>query len=108
MNLLAADGEGAGIRLPDGTLLTKTPFRGPVTLGIRPENIEIVPDGIPCRTVYSESLGSHSVIVAALPDGQELRIATPLGRRMTPGEALSVRFMKGAIRLFDPESGKRH
>ena len=108
MNLLCADGEDAGIRLPNGTLLKTTTFRGPVTLGIRPENIEIVPDGIPCRTVYSESLGSHSVIVAALADGQELRIATPLGRRMAPGETFSVRFMEGAIRLFDPASGKRH
>ena len=108
MNLLNADGEDAGIRLADGTLLTTMPFRGPVTLGIRPENIEIAPVGIPCRTVYSESLGSHSVIVAALADGQELRIATPLGRRTAPGETFSVRLMEGAIRLFDPASGKRH
>ena len=108
MNLLRAEGEGAGIRLPNGPLLTTIPFRGPVKLGIRPESIEIVPNGIPCRTVYREDLGSHSVIVATLADGQELRIATPLGRRVTPGETFSVQLRRGAIRLFDPASGRRH
>ena len=108
MNLLNAEGDGSEIRLPDGITLTTMPFRGPVTLGIRPESIVIAPDGIPCRNVYSEDLGSHSIIVAEVTDGQKLHIATPLGRRMTPGEMFSVRFMEDAVRLFDPASGKRH
>ena len=107
MNLLNAEGNGSEIRLPNGTLLTTMPFRGPVTLGIRPESIEIVPDGIPCRNVYSEDLGSHSIIVAEVADGQKLHVATPLGCRMAPGETFSVRFVEDAARLFDPTSGKR-
>ena len=107
MNLLNAEGDGSEIRLPCGTPLTKAPLRGQVTFGIRPEKIEIAPDGIPCRNVYSEDLGSHSVIVAEVPDGQKLHIATQLGRRMTPGETFSVRFMERAARLFDPASGRR-
>ena len=107
MNLLNAEGDGSEIRLLNGIRLTTAPFRGPVTLGIRPERIEIAPDGIPCRNVYSEDLGSHSVIVAEVADGQELHIATPLGHRMAAGETFSVRFAEDATRLFDPASGKR-
>jgi multiple sugar transport system ATP-binding protein len=111
--------EKALIDLPDDMqkrLQEKGAKPGPITLGIRPEHIQLAEEGgadaIPARVEVSEMMGSElHVHVAACGRDCVLRIATtelPAAHHkhgFAFGDELSFRFGGAQAHLFDPESG---
>jgi multiple sugar transport system ATP-binding protein len=109
MNLLEATRDGdsvvaAGgwrIPVPDGGAPGST---GELTLGLRPEGIEIVADGQPAEVVAVEPFGSE-VIVDVRIGSQALKIRTAPDVRPAAGSTVALRAVPSAVRLFDRSSG---
>jgi multiple sugar transport system ATP-binding protein len=112
MNLMdgtASDGsvfttDGWQIPLPPG--LTRP--TGEVTLGLRPEGIEIAADGDPgthpAGVVAVAPFGSE-VIIDATIGHQSVKIRTAPNVRPAPGSNVALRADPDAIRLFDWATG---
>jgi multiple sugar transport system ATP-binding protein len=109
MNLLEATRDGdsvvaAGgwrIPIPNGIGVASTTT---LTVGLRPEGIEIVADGQPAEVVAVEPFGSE-VIVDVRIGSQSLKIRTAPDVRPAPGSNVGLRATAAAVRLFDRTSG---
>jgi multiple sugar transport system ATP-binding protein len=81
---------------------------GEVTVGLRPEGIEIVADGTPdaqhAEVVAVEPFGSEVIVDAKLGD-QSIKIRTAPDIRPAPGSTIALRADPAAVRLFDRETG---
>ncbi|MFH1634196.1 MAG: ABC transporter ATP-binding protein [Chloroflexota bacterium] len=78
-----------------------------LTLGIRPENISLVPEGeslfsAPC--LVSEPQGSHQVVAIEL-DEKIVKIVTEAEPKVLPGEIVHLAFKQDTIRYFDKDTG---
>lgn len=76
-------------------------------LGIRPENISLVPEGeglfsAPC--LVSEPQGSHQVVAIELDD-KIVKIVTGAQPKMLPGEVIHLAFKQDTISYFDKDTG---
>lgn len=107
MNLIAVEGDGAALRLPDGTVLAHHANRGPVTLGIRPEKIVTGSGSFSAKLLYREDLGSHSSLLVRLPGGQTIQIASPFGTEIGALDEIRFDFPADQIHLFDQKTGHR-
>ncbi|MBL6077365.1 sn-glycerol-3-phosphate ABC transporter ATP-binding protein UgpC [Belnapia sp. T18] len=77
----------------------------PLTIGIRPEHVELAEGGIPLPLDLVEPLGSETVLHGRLPGGEALvvKLAGP-----GPGaQSLPVALPAAALHVFDGETGKR-
>ena len=108
MNLLEARRDGdavvaaGGWRIPAPT--TAGSADGDLTVGLRPEGIEIVDAGQPAEVVAVEPFGSE-VIVDVRIGSQSLKIRTAPDVRPAPGSTIAVRADPAAVRLFERSSG---
>ncbi|WP_349294764.1 sn-glycerol-3-phosphate ABC transporter ATP-binding protein UgpC (plasmid) [Thioclava sp. 'Guangxiensis'] len=107
MNLIEVTGDGAALRLSDGTPLAARSHKGRVLLGIRPEKIEIGRGPLDLAVLDHEDLGSHGAMVLALPDGGRLSVATPLGTEITRAPRLRLGLPADHLHLFDIDTGLR-
>ena len=110
MNFLSASvaARGGSARLPSGqevALPPGTAASGTVTLGIRPEHIDLAPGGVPMLVDLVEPLGSETLVHGHLADGTKLLVRQ--AGVLPVGEALSVGFPAAALHLFDAASGRR-
>jgi multiple sugar transport system ATP-binding protein len=83
---------------------------GRVTLGLRPEALEIAPDGIAARVEVVEELGAdaYAFCVARLPEGETKLVArADWHRPPARGERVALRPLAGEAHAFDPETGER-
>ncbi|MWG34533.1 ABC transporter ATP-binding protein [Halomarina oriensis] len=97
------DGPGDfGYRLAD-----TTPVEGyeSVRVGVRPEDIELVADGIDIETKVLEPMGNENYLYADL-GGHELTARVASTARPSPGDVVSFTFDEDALYLFDPETGE--
>jgi multiple sugar transport system ATP-binding protein len=88
-----------------------------VTVGFRPESLEIVPEGLGFPAVVSvvEHLGAEAYVYARLADevGSSVTAVSNIIARVEPGSApengdlIHLRIKDGAIFFFDAESGAR-
>jgi multiple sugar transport system ATP-binding protein len=109
MNLLDATRSGdsvvaAGgwhIPAPAGALAKSA---GELTVGLRPEGIEIVADGQPAEVIAVEPFGSE-VIVDVRVGSESLKIRAAPDVRPAPGSSIGLRANPAAVRLFDRSSG---
>ncbi len=110
MNFLAAAVEpgGGSARLASGHGIALPPGaegRSGITIGIRPEHIDLAPGGLPMHVDLVEPLGSETLVHGHLDDGTKLLVkqagALPIG------EALSVAFPASALHLFNAVDGRR-
>jgi ABC-type sugar transport system ATPase subunit len=112
MNLMPAERQ-------DGSLVTASGWRiqlapggaaqtGDLTVGLRPEGIEIVSDGTadaqPAEVVAVEPFGSEVIVDARLGD-QSIKIRTAPDVRPAPGSTIALRADPAAVRLFDRATG---
>ena len=109
MNLTPATMDGRTLHVCGGTVdLPRDVARaaGPVTMGIRPSNIRLDPDGLPARLYLLENLGESMLL--NLPIGAEL-LKAKIGKVETFDENQEIRisFDPAFIQLFDPETGLR-
>ncbi len=76
-----------------------------LTIGIRPEHVLLDPAGIAMQVDLVEPLGSETVLIGRLPDGELLSVKVP-GRG--PGtDIVQVRLDSAALHVFDAETGLR-
>jgi multiple sugar transport system ATP-binding protein len=113
MNLLQAtrDGTdlvvGGGWRLPAPARTGSDGAAGSdreVTVGLRPEGIEIEAGGHPAEVVAVEPLGSE-VIVDVRVDGQALKVRAAPNVRPEAGSTVGLRADPAAVRVFDRSTG---
>jgi multiple sugar transport system ATP-binding protein len=103
----------------DGSLVTSSGWRiplpqgvaaqaGELTVGLRPEGIEIVADGAAdaqqAEVVAVEPFGSEVIVDARLGD-QSIKIRTAPDVRPAPGSTIALRADPAALRLFDRATG---
>ncbi len=110
MNLLAAAVEGGGrtARLACGHAVALPPGaegHAALTLGIRPEQIDLAPGGLPMHVDLVEPLGSETLVHGRLADGTALLVRQ--AGSLPVGETLSVTFPSAALHLFDAAHGHR-
>jgi len=110
MNLMPAQAGGDGrIRLdaaPDIAVDLAVAARGAVTLGIRPEDIELSAQGIPVKVDLIEELGGSRIAYAVLA-GQEISIVLPRGATAAVGDMLRIDLPAAALHVFDGATGLR-
>ncbi len=77
------------------------------TLGIRPEHIQVTPDGLWEAEVLSmEYLGADSVLACSLGQ-QQVAVQMAGNPGFKPGQKLRLNFAADALHFFETESGKR-
>ena len=109
MNLLEATREAdsvvaaGGWRIPVAVGVLAA-ANGDLTVGLRPEGIEIVADGQPAEVIAIEPFGSE-VIVDVRVGSQALKIRAAPDVRPAPGSTVALRATPRAVRLFDRTSG---
>ena len=112
MNLLPAvlSHQGSAVELNGRTLslasrLSQRADGAELTLGIRPENIELSAEGMAVPVNLIEPLGSEMLVHGAMADGELLTVKLP---SHTPvGDTISVSFPPQHLHLFDRASGLR-
>jgi multiple sugar transport system ATP-binding protein len=124
MNLIAGTIDPGGVMLgetvipiPDQLARAAGGPGSAVTVGLRPEAVELVGEGhgIPAVVNLVEELGAEAYIYAQLSDRPEATITSPSDviARVTPnaapakGAPINLRIKDGAMLLFDAESGAR-
>ena len=85
--------------LPDGTMK--------VTLGLRPEHIEVSDDVPTMRVDLTEALGGVSYDYLSGPGEARLIVEERGDTRSAVGRAVSIRFEPARAMLFDPQTGAR-
>ncbi len=111
MNLLGGavvEPGGQGVLLPSGHRLALPHAAAPgtvVTVGIRPEQVDLASGGLPMQVDLVEPLGSETLVHGHLADGTRLLVRQ--AGALPVGEALSVSFPAAALHLFDGASGLR-
>jgi multiple sugar transport system ATP-binding protein len=81
-----------------------------ITLGVRPEDLEISDHGIPVTVEVVEELGADAYIYATLKSGDDsLPIIARVDGRRPPEKGATVHFQakQGHVHLFDVTSGER-
>jgi multiple sugar transport system ATP-binding protein len=117
MNLVratAADGAVAvaGVEVPVPAA-TAARIRGPVTIGVRPESLRLVPPGDggwPVDVILVEELGADSFVHGTTPiDGDPQLLIVRAGARgaVHKGEVVHVRPDPAGVHVFDTETGVR-
>ena len=109
MNFLAATVEAGGgtARLASGyqVVLPQGVAPGALTIGIRPEQVDLAAGGLPMHVDLVEPLGSETLVHGHLDDGTKLMVKQ--AGALPVGEALAVAFPAAALHLFDAQSGRR-
>ncbi|WP_127091040.1 ABC transporter ATP-binding protein [Aquabacter cavernae] len=113
MNFLPATlaGDGSAACLEGGHVLAFADGRRAggegraLTLGIRPEHVEVVAEGLPLTVDLAEPLGAETILIGRLPDGRLLSVRVP-GEMPVP-ERLHVRLPARHLHVFDAASGLR-
>jgi multiple sugar transport system ATP-binding protein len=78
----------------------------PVVYGIRPEHLELAPDGFPARVAVVEPTGSETMIVLRLGESEIVALFRER-HAFTPGEIVHLRPRADLAHLFDGASGQR-
>ncbi|WP_353476653.1 sn-glycerol-3-phosphate import ATP-binding protein UgpC (plasmid) [Salipiger sp. H15] len=104
MSLLDARIDGGQLLLDGHALATLGNAPGPVTLGLRAEDLRIAATGLPMRVDYVEELGAQRIVHGMVGD-QSLAVTdahdTPLGPE------LRIAVDPAKLHLFDARSGRR-
>ncbi|UCC62131.1 MAG: ABC transporter ATP-binding protein, partial [Anaerolineae bacterium] len=83
----------------------KAAGRGTVILGIRPEDVTLSDDGIPCEVYVVEPLGRDDLIDVRIGGASIHMLADPaLGMRI--GDTVRLAFNTRKVQFFDPQTEK--
>ena len=107
MNLIEASFAEGAVRLADGTAVLTAPSgrSGPITLGIRPEDVRIGDGETTFDVALVEELGAHRLLhgqVAGQPFTAHVLKDSPITRGRH-----RVALPREALALFDPQTGHR-
>lgn len=105
---VAIKGAAEGFVFPSA-LIGQLPVSRPLSLGIRPEALEVSltpqPDAIPVEAHLIEPLGSHDIVDLRMGPGF-IRARTRSGLVPGPGSQVYVRADAGRAHFFDRDSGQ--
>jgi multiple sugar transport system ATP-binding protein len=107
MNFLRLPVTDGVVRLGTLTLTPPANARGAVTLGIRPEDLDVADNGLgfTFRIHVPEPLGPH-VLLTGDADGQSMRVAIPPDHVVHAGETVTLRPHADRIAWMDPDTGR--
>jgi multiple sugar transport system ATP-binding protein len=81
-----------------------------LVVGVRPESLELAPDGIPARVEVVEEIGADAyVFCAAEMGGEETKLVARAAAKSAPqrGARVSLRPVADDAHVFDPAGGSR-
>ena len=104
MNFIPVAATGGTARC--GTLALPAPRDGKVTLGIRPEDLELASDGMPFEVAVVEPLGAQVLLTGRAADAT-IRVVAPSDCSARAGDRLHLRPLAGRVSWMDPDSGRR-
>ncbi|RLP89300.1 ABC transporter ATP-binding protein [Micromonospora sp. BL4] len=79
-----------------------------LTLGVRPEDLSLDPDGPVAATVEAvEALGSEAILLTRCDEGTRLTVRTDPRPGVWPGDQVRLRADPGRIHRFDADTGRR-
>ena len=110
INLIELAMDGAGLPPPfDGFAIDGRDVPTRVVVGIRPEALDIAPNGaLSGRVEIVEYLGSEAIATFRLAGGATLRVALDASRRLpSVGDRVGLQVRPGAAHLFDAATDKR-
>ncbi len=106
---LTAGGHGAALAAGPAILFADGPRPGPegrgLTIGIRPEHVQLDPAGMAFAVDLVEPLGSETLVHGRLADGEGLVVK--IAGQAPPGEALRVALPPAQLHVFDAGNGTR-
>ena len=107
MNLLKASRQGAGAATLGGASF-EAPGSGPILLGVRAEELELVDAGagVQAKVRVVEPLGPSQLVTVEI-DGQMARLDLSNRQKVAPGEVIGLAPLPGALRWFNSEGGLR-
>ncbi len=106
MNLVAGELDSGFLSFAGLSLPVHADHRGPVTMGVRPEDLVIDPDGpLHMEVELVEELGAHRLL-HGMVDGQRLTVHLTKEIKAHTGP-LRLSCHPDRLRLFHPETGKR-
>jgi len=114
MNLLNTEAVDGGVKLGDTVYpvpreVLAQAGKG-ITIGVRPEDLEISDKGIPVTIELVEELGADANVHGSLRSGEtDLPIVARVDGRRPPEKGSTVQFTpkQGHVHLFDTETGQR-
>ena len=86
---------------------------GSVTLGVRPQHLEIAGDRgssdgfVRAEVAVVEPMGNEQIVYMTLPGGERVVAVAPVQPRINPGETFSVRVKPEGLHVFAGEAGTR-
>ena len=111
MNFLPGKANGDSIDLGSG--ISFSPNRkltaaagSSVTVGVRPEHLEIAADGFEAEVIVVEPTGSETLVFIRVV-GQEIAAVFRERHEFVPGQRIRLRPRSDCLHLFDPSSGQR-
>ncbi|WP_380057550.1 ABC transporter ATP-binding protein [Falsihalocynthiibacter sp. SS001] len=105
MNLINARLEGGHVMINGSTALAPAEGTGTITIGIRPEDVELSPEGsLSFQVDIVEELGAHRLLHGRLAD-QSFTIHVGKDTPVAAG-ATHIKLNAEAMRLFDAQTGK--
>jgi multiple sugar transport system ATP-binding protein len=110
MNFIKGTAQAGGIEI-NGSLLAAPPSTGgsagqPVVYGIRPEHLEIAPDGFPATVSVVEPTGSETQLVLRFGESEIVALFRDR-QRFEPGQTVHLRPLGDRAHLFDTQTGMR-
>jgi multiple sugar transport system ATP-binding protein len=107
MNVLDGDVADGKFRHACGSLrLPALPARGPVTLGVRPEHVELADGGGFAGEIYVvEPLGNETLVTVRAGDAL-INVRAPADFARPVGERVGLRPLPQQVHVFDRESGE--
>ena len=111
MNLVAGRLDGRGVTIGGAVLPLDVPGGArdrSVLVGLRPEHLELAPDGpLALRVELLERLGADTILHGRLPDGGRMTARTAANFAPPLGDTARFAIRPGHIHLFDPDTGGR-
>jgi multiple sugar transport system ATP-binding protein len=115
MNLLKTEAVDGGVKLGDTIYpvpreVLSQAGKGAITIGVRPEDLELSDKGIPVTIELVEELGADANVHGSLRSGEtDLPIVARVDGRRPPEKGSTVHFTpkQGHVHLFDTETGQR-
>jgi multiple sugar transport system ATP-binding protein len=111
MNLLKASRDGSDLVVSGGWRLPAPKPAGTIdsadrelTVGLRPEGVQIAAGGQPAEVIAVEPFGSE-VIIDVRVNGEAIKVRAAPDVRPEPGSKVGLRVDPAAVRVFDRASG---
>jgi ABC-type sugar transport system ATPase subunit len=81
--------------------LAARPNGSPLTVGVRPEHLDLASDGWPLKVDVVEQLGGISYLYGQVPSGERLVVAVPGQTDARAGATVKVAARSGSLHFFD-------